>query len=56
MKNKEYYQGTFDEVHVPEAVLGKVKGMKMEEKKIQKKSKLRYAAAIAAAYLSLLFF
>ncbi|MDE7366590.1 MAG: hypothetical protein K2N24_04475 [Lachnospiraceae bacterium] len=50
MKNKEYYQGTFDEVHVPEAVLGKVKGMKMEEKKIQKKSKLRYAAAIAAAF------
>lgn len=50
MKNKEYYQSTFDEVHVPEAVLGKVKGMKMEEKKIQKKSKLRYAAAIAAAF------
>ena len=50
MKNKEYYQGTFDEVHVPKAVLGKVKGMKMEEKKIQKKSKLRYAAAIAAAF------
>lgn len=50
MKNKEYYQRTFDEVHVPEAVLGKVKGMKMEEKKIQKKSKLRYAAAIAAAF------
>lgn len=50
MKNKEYYQDTFDEVHVPEAVLRKVKGMKMEEKKIQKKSKLRYAAAIAAAF------
>lgn len=50
MKNKEYYQRTFDEVHVPEAVLRKVKGMKMEEKKIRKKSKLRYAAAIAAAF------
>lgn len=49
MKNKEYYQSTFDEVHVPEALLGKVKGMKMEEKKIQNKSKLKYAAAIAAA-------
>ncbi len=50
MKNKEYYQETFDEVHVSEALLGKVKGMKMEEKKIQRKSKLRYAAAIAAAF------
>lgn len=50
MKNKEYYQETFNEIHVPEAVLGKVRDMKMEEKKIQKKSRLRYAAAIAAAF------
>lgn len=48
MKNREYYQNTFDEVHVPVAVLRKVKGMKMEEKKIQKRSKLRYAIAAAA--------
>lgn len=49
MKSKEYYKETFDEVHVPEAVLGKVKGMKMEEKKIQKRSRLRYAFAAVAA-------
>lgn len=49
MSNGKYYKNTFDEVHVPEAVLRKVKGMKMEEKKIQKRSKLYYAVAAVAA-------
>ena len=30
MNNREFYKETMDEVHIPEAVLGKVRNMKME--------------------------
>lgn len=51
MKNDKYYKDVFDEIHVPEAVLGKVRDMKMEKKEIRCKSKLRYAVSIAAAFV-----
>lgn len=51
MKNHEYYKETFDEVQLSEAMLGKVKGFKMEEKNLRKKSKMRYAIAAAAAFV-----
>ena len=43
MKNEELYRETFDEVHIPQALLGKVRSMDMEKKKIARRSKLKYA-------------
>lgn len=51
MKSEKYYKETFDEVHVPLALLGKVRDMKMEKKEIEKKSKLRYALSAVAAFV-----
>lgn len=49
MKNKEYYQSVFDEVHVPQEVLGKVMDMGMEEKKLRKKKVWKNAMTTVAA-------
>lgn len=48
MNNKEFYTDTFNEVHVPAAVLGKVRDMKMERAAIKRQSKLRYAVSAVA--------
>lgn len=48
MNNKEFYTDTFNEVHVPAAVLGKVRDMKMEKTTIKRQNKLRYAASVVA--------
>lgn len=48
MNNKEFYKDTFNEVHVPAAVLGKVRDMKMEKATIKRQSKLRYAVSVVA--------
>lgn len=49
MKNKEYYQSVFDEVHVPQDVLGKVMDMGMKEKKLKKKKVWKNAMTTVAA-------
>lgn len=49
MKNREYYQSVFDEVHVPQDVLGKVMDMGMEEKKLRKKKVWKNAMTTVAA-------
>lgn len=49
MKNREYYQSVFDEVHVPQDVLGKVMNMGMEEKKLRKKKVWKNAMTTVAA-------
>lgn len=46
MNNREFYKETMDEVHIPEAVLGKVRNMKMEQKMIKKRETLRYAVSV----------
>lgn len=51
MNNKEFYTDTFNEVHVPAAVLGKVRDMKMEKTTIKRQNKLRYAVS-AVAFLA----
>lgn len=51
MNNKEFYRESFDEVHVPDAVLRKVRNMKVEQSGMKRKSKLKYAAAMAAVLL-----
>ena len=48
MNNKEFYTDTFNEVHVPAAVLGKVRDMKMEKTTIKRQNKLRYAVSAVA--------
>lgn len=48
MNNKEFYKDTFNEVHVPAAVLGKVRDMKMEKTTIKRQSRLRYAVSVVA--------
>lgn len=48
MNNKEFYTDTFNEIHVPAAVLGKVRDMKMEREAIKRQSKLRYAVSAVA--------
>lgn len=50
LKNKQYYQNTFDEVHASEDLLRKVKDMKNESnKKYAKRTmKIRYAVVAAA--------
>lgn len=48
MNNKEFYKDTFNEVHVPAVLLGKVRDMKMEKATIKKQSKLRYAVSVVA--------
>lgn len=55
MKNEELYRETFDEVHIPQALLGKVRNMDMEKKKITRRSKLRYAVA-ALGIMAAVFF
>ncbi|MCM1083381.1 MAG: hypothetical protein NC393_05825 [Clostridium sp.] len=50
MSNKSYYKGTFDEVHIPEALLGKVVNMDMDKTKKRKTNKLRVALAGVAAF------
>ncbi len=49
MKNREYYQSVFDEVHVPQDVLGKVMDMGMEEKKLKKKKAWKNVMTTVAA-------
>lgn len=48
MNNREFYKETMDEVHIPEAVLRKVRNMKMEQKMMKKRETLRYAASVLA--------
>ena len=48
MNNKEFYTDTFNEIHVPAAVLGRVRDMKMEREAIKRQSKLRYAVSAVA--------
>lgn len=48
MNNKEFYTDTFNEVHVPATVLGKVRDMKMEKTTIKRQNKLRYAVSVVA--------
>lgn len=50
MSNKSYYKGTFDEVHIPKALLGKVVNMDMDKTKKRKTNKLRVALASVAAF------
>lgn len=54
MSNKEWYKESFDQVHIPEAVLGKVRNMEKEQKVIKQRNKLRYAVTMIAALV--LFF
>lgn len=51
MKNSELYKRAFDEVHAPQALLGKVMGMKMEEKKIRRQKGFKTAIAAAFAFI-----
>lgn len=53
IKNKAYYQNTFDEVHASEDLLRKVRAMKNENgnKRMRKTVKLGYAAAAALLVL-----
>lgn len=48
MSNKEWYKESFDQVHIPEAVLGKVRNMEKKQKTIKLRSKLRYAVTVIA--------
>ncbi len=48
MNNREFYKETMDEVHIPEAVLGKVRDMKMEQDKLKKREIWRYAVSVFA--------
>ncbi|MBE5882038.1 MAG: hypothetical protein E7289_07020 [Lachnospiraceae bacterium] len=52
MSNKEYVKNTYDEIHAPEALLGKVMNMNGKKNKIRKIS--QYAVSVAAA-LALVF-
>lgn len=51
MSNKEWYKESFDQVHIPEAVLGKVRNMEKKQKIIKRKSKLRYAVTVIAVLM-----
>ena len=51
MNNREFYKETMDEVHIPEAVLGKVRNMKTEQSRIKKRETLRYAVSVLAVLM-----
>lgn len=48
MNNREFYTDTFNEIHVPAAVLGKVRNMKMKKITIKRQNKLRHAISVIA--------
>lgn len=48
MNNKEAVKQVYDEIHAPDALLGKV--MKMDKKEFKMRNVMRYAAGVAAAF------
>lgn len=49
MSNKEYVKNTYDEIHAPEALLGKVMDMNGKKNKIRKITQYTVSAAAALA-------
>lgn len=49
MRNKEYVKNTYDEIHVPEALLGKVMDMNGKKNRIRKITQYAVSAAAALA-------
>lgn len=47
--NVTYYKDTFDEIHVPETLFGKVMDMSMEKGKWKRQRRLKFAGSIVGA-------
>ena len=55
MTNKEFMKHTYDEIHAPEALFGKVMDMNMEKKEMKRRNVVKYVVCTLAA-LVLTFF